>query len=163
MNGAEEEEREKGRNVKSVKTSWAIDQRRRQKEMIARQKVSRCERVNLARKLGDQAADELGDELSDMLACSGTEPEIQLAKPTRKSKKDRRSTAKSDLEAEDGDDLDSSSTSSPMGGRRRGKGGRETKGDDEIYRGQLMMPDWMVAVPERLSECWLVAARPQVC
>ena len=134
-----------GRNVKSAAKTWEMDQRRRQREMIARQKASRRERVDLARKLGDQAAEDLGDDLCDMLAPqTGTDGSTHQLDGTA---------------AED----EMQELSTPERNRsRRQQGRRGTGRDDEMYRGQLMMPDWMVAVPDRLTESWLVAARPQV-
>ena len=158
---ADDDERsEKGRNVKNVRSSWAVDQRRRQKEMILKQKASRSERVNLARKLGEQVADDLGDEISEMFANTVSD-EGQTSAEKKRSHKSRPAAANRSVEAVVDDDLDTSQTESPSN-RRRGKTRRDTKSDDELYRGQLMMPDWMVAVPERLTESWLVAARPQV-
>jgi hypothetical protein len=157
---ADDGQGEKGRNVKGVRSSWAADQRRRQKEMILKQKASRNERVNLARKLGEQVADELGDEISEMFA--NTESDSGKTSAEKKRSNKSRSSASNRADVVD-EDLETSQTDSPGStGRRRGKGRKDAKSDDELYRGQLMMPDWMVAVPERLTESWLVAARPQV-
>ena len=118
---------------RNVKKGYELDQRRRVKEAMDRQKNERRERMDLARKLGAESrtseqpedtasADMMGDGQAEVLSPSGDK-----------------------------------------GGGRGGRGKHREAGevDESEYRGQLMMPEWMVAAPEGLRDEWLVCARPE--
>ena len=121
---------------RSIKSAMAIDQRRRQREMFQRQKQSRSERINLARMLG--AGDEPALPAADECAMpTGAEPADAGASPHQRSA---------------GGDAG-----------QRGPRGRRVSADPEedVWAGQIMMPDWMLEAPDALREKWLVAPRPQ--
>lgn len=135
---AKEDER---RNVKSA---MAIDQRRRQKQMFERQKQGRSQRVNLARMLGEGTD---GDPAT-AAAQAPEEQQVEVAV---------------DLHAAGGMDESAPTQRSPgEAGAGRGERRRGRHVDlEDMWAGQVMMPDWMLEAPDLMREKWLVTPRPQ--
>jgi len=131
--------REERRNVKAAA---AIDQRRRQKQMFERQKQTRSDRVKLARMLGQDSAP----------AEDSSAPEVPQAP----------ATATPHAEGAGGDAMPPQRSPGDGDARvaRRGRRGSVDL-EEDVWAGQVMMPDWMVEVPDALQDKWLVAPRPQ--
>ena len=125
---------------RSVKSAMAIDQRRRQKEMFERQKQNRAERINLARMIGQNAESEA------VLQTSLREASIAQAEPHSESLDESEPPHRSPDEVAQC--------------RRRGKRG-SVDVEEDVWAGQVMMPDWMIEAPDALREKWLVTPRPQ--
>ena len=132
---------------RNVKKGYELDQRRRVKDAMEKQKAARKERMDLARKLGGDSEAAPNSDALDGAAADGvvTDPMVAVG----------------------GDEMTDGAEASPSA---RGKGGKKGgakageglfAGDEVDYRGQLMMPEWMIAAPEGLSEQWLVCARPE--
>jgi hypothetical protein len=124
--------RKEGRNVKKM---LAVDQRRRQNQMLERQKKERHGRINLARMLGEEREDP-----GHGGGGSGTEPAAHsqgagVEEPQNKSPAEE------------------------TGRSRRGR--RSIDPAEELWKGQLMIPDWMIEVPDNLRTQWLVTSRPE--
>eukprot|EP00961_Rhodomonas_salina_P033288 448043-Rhodomonas_salina.1 len=45
--------------------------------------------------------------------------------------------------------------------RRSRRSRKSLDAEEDVWRNQVMMPDWMIAVPEGLASQWLVTPRPQ--
>ena len=136
---------DKDEGRRNVKSALAVDQRRRQNQMFERQKQGRSQRVNLARMLGEGAD---GDAAPQAEAAVETQGEVAV-----------------DMHPAGGGD-DAAPTQRPgeavpgcEGGRRRR--GRHSVDLEEVWAGQVMMPDWMLEAPDSMREKWLVAPRPQ--
>ena len=137
---------------RNVKTAAAIDQRRRQKQMFERQKQTRSDRVKLARMLGQDAAD--ADEAAAPAPhAAPTEPHAaHVAHPAPH------------VDGAGGDGAPpqrSPGDGAPRAGRRGGGRRGSVDLEEDVWSGQVMMPDWMVEVPDALQDKWLVSPRPQ--
>ncbi|EKX46045.1 hypothetical protein GUITHDRAFT_108080 [Guillardia theta CCMP2712] len=109
---------------RNVKKAMAIDQRRRQRQMLDRQRSERKDRVMLARMMGGE------EEGEDERQAPAASPEGQADSKSKASRAHNR---------------------------------KQVDLDEDTWKGKMMMPDWMIEVPDELQNKWLVAPRPQGC
>ena len=126
---------------RNVKSAMAVDQRRRQRQMFERQKQGRIDRVNLARMLGQ----------SD---------EVQAPNEQPPAPENDEQEAPAHADCAEGRRLSPhESGESAQGGFQRAR--RSVDLEEDVWAGQVMMPDWMLEAPDDMREKWLVAPRPQ--
>ncbi|KAJ1493178.1 hypothetical protein T484DRAFT_1768917 [Baffinella frigidus] len=125
--------KEKGRNVKKM---LAVDQRRRQNLALEKQKTERRGRINLARMMGGESE------------AAAPEDDTEGAAHAQGAGADAMG--------------ESAQNASPAEGKGRGRRGRRSVDPaEEVWRGALMVPDWMIEVPDALPAQWLVTSRPE--
>ena len=121
---------------RNIKSALAVDQRRRQKQMFERQKQGRIARVNLSRMLGEG----VDTVLPTPQAAAAQEPETHAMYMPDSSPRQRPHVE---------------------GSQRQRRGRRSIDLEEDVWAGQVMLPDWMLEAPDALREKWLVAPRPQ--
>lgn len=114
-----------------MKKCMEIDQRRRQKLVLERQKAARKEKIDFARRLCEP------EEESNAGPVAEADKENSLQ--------------------HDGEEMADEQTTT----RRSRRSRKSLDAEEDVWRNQVMMPDWMIAVPEGLASQWLVTPRPQ--
>mmetsp|Transcript_40675 Transcript_40675/g.99946 ORF Transcript_40675/g.99946 Transcript_40675/m.99946 type:complete len:430 (+) Transcript_40675:37-1326(+) len=130
-----------GKPGRNVKKGYELDQKRRVRDAMERQKSARKGRLDLARRLGGEPD---GDQPAEPDPNNGVHAAAEPADGMH-----------------DGGAEHSPGHSPGQGGRRGGKRSEEWDKDLDKYKGQLMMPEWMIASPDALRDRWLVCPRPE--